>query len=942
MKFGSVRIGDLMAAIPSVYKPTTTVPSVGVSPPSGFAPPKPSSFSELKPSPMIPDGHDVGNKKFPFGPVFQTKALAIVLRLPTVMQDYCDDLRAGYFEDPVHQNLFRLIQKYYKVYKVTPTEVALLELIREDTKQLGHNEDFVARLASLANEIATQTDLSDANYIQDRMVDFIKYRRAVEVTFKMVESLEKMQMSGNEDFQQVLPLIRELNAIGSKGGLGYSFYDNVSSLSDQLRDTDVYSAAAKVPTGFKTIDHILDGGLGAGEIGFIVAGAGIGKCFRKGTEVRMFDGSLKKVEDVVVGDAVMGPDSKPRTVLSLGRGREKMYEVRPVKGNSYFVNESHILSFVLSGKRYGDRVVNMSVSDFIKQNKRFKKHAKGYKVAVSYPSTSVRIDPYILGTWLGDGTSHNPDITSFDTEVVSAWEEEAKSRGLLFKDLKAVGRYSINSGVKGSNDSTFLNDLISYGLRDNKHIPVDYLINDRGVRLSLLAGIIDTDGHLHKSKSGYELSTVSEILAKGYEELALSLGFSCSVKLKNKRCQTGAVGQYYVLTIHGACEEIPVRIPRKKANPRKQVKDVLRSGISVIESEEEDYFGFAVDGDHLFLLRDFTVVHNSTLLLNVAVAAQQAGVNVLVVTMELKESDFALRCAQRLAGVTKEHVIYKSERYLARLPYVQDLGNKAKIVFKYYPPGRANVDTIRSYFSQLLVQEGNDGKWLVIIDYLEKMKLGDDRKSNREDWALIGDAVNELIAFGVEFNVPVFSASQVTRSGYAKVARSAGTKHTDKDDIGASWKKVEHADLILSFDQSEIEKAAGIARVRALKVRRGKDGMSFKVRDDRPIMNFVELDPDGNDINGYHPRRDIDNLVTLRPDWDNLTPYSDETMEGLIRPPAIDIELYRREQISSISREETKVELSDVVGAQRDRIAEMIKNGDVSMAALLTQRFKDE
>ena len=595
-----------MAGIPPKYKPI----AVETNSPAGFAPLKEVKFSELKgtmsPSPIIPEGHDVGNRKFPFGPVFQTKALAIILRLPTVMQDYCDDFKAGYFEDAVHQNLFRLIQKYYKVYKVTPTEVALLELIREDARQLGHNEDFVAKLASLASEIATQTDLSDAKYIQDRMVDFIKYRRAVEVTFKMVESLEKMELSGSEDFTQVLPLIRELNAIGNKGGLGYSFYDNVSSLPEQLRDSDIYSAAAKVPTGFKTIDHVLDGGLGAGEIGFIVAGAGIGK---------------------------------------------------------------------------------------------------------------------------------------------------------------------------------------------------------------------------------------------------------------------------------------------------------------------------------------------STLLLNVAVAAQQAGVNVLVVTMELKESDFALRCAQRLAGVTKEHVLYKSERYLDRLPYVQSLGEKARIVFKYYPPGRATVDTIRSYFSQLLVQEGNDGRWLVIIDYLEKLKLSDDRRNNREDWALIGDAVNELIAFGVEFSVPVFSASQVTRSGYAKVARSAGTKHTDKDDIGSSWKKVEHADLILSFDQSEIEKAAGIARVRALKVRRGKDGMSFKVRDDRPIMNFVEIDDFGNDINAYCPRRDVDDLVTLRPAWDNLTPYPDETMEGLIRPPVIDIELYRKDQISSIAREETRVELSDVQSAQDVRIADMIKAGSASMASLLTNKF---
>ena len=56
------------------------------------------------------------------------------------------------------------------------------------------------------------------------------------------------------------------------------------------------------------------------------------------------------VQDIKVGDKIMGDDSKERNILSLARGRETMYKVIPTKGDSYIVNESHILSLKYSTK----------------------------------------------------------------------------------------------------------------------------------------------------------------------------------------------------------------------------------------------------------------------------------------------------------------------------------------------------------------------------------------------------------------------------------------------------------------------------------------------------------------------------------------------------------------------------------------------------------------
>ena len=70
---------------------------------------------------------------------------------------------------------------------------------------------------------------------------------------------------------------------------------------------------------------------------------GSGKCLSINTLVVMADGSLKKIQDIKVGDKVMGQDFKPRNVLMLHRGKSSMYEVRQVGGMDYTVSEGHLL-----------------------------------------------------------------------------------------------------------------------------------------------------------------------------------------------------------------------------------------------------------------------------------------------------------------------------------------------------------------------------------------------------------------------------------------------------------------------------------------------------------------------------------------------------------------------------------------------------------------------
>ena len=116
------------------------------------------------------------------------------------------------------------------------------------------------------------------------------------------------------------------------------------SINDAVKTLSKFQSGEMNPvkTSFEFLNEICLGGLLPNLILAILGRPSHGKCLGKGTKVMMYDGTFKKVEDVVKGDKLMGDDSTPRNVLSIARGQEEMYWVRQNKGIDYRVNKSHI------------------------------------------------------------------------------------------------------------------------------------------------------------------------------------------------------------------------------------------------------------------------------------------------------------------------------------------------------------------------------------------------------------------------------------------------------------------------------------------------------------------------------------------------------------------------------------------------------------------------
>lgn len=333
-------------------------------------------------------------------------------------------------------------------------------------------------------------------------------------------------------------------------------------------------------------------------------------CHAKGQKVLMYDGSLKSVEDVVVGDLLMGDDSTPRKVLELYRGSENMVRITPVKGKPFVVNESHILSLKCTGKSYRPhlpKVVNISVKDYKTKTEHFKHLYKQYRTGVSFTGTAMPYDAYFLGLWLGDGTATSTAITNIDPEIIDYIKGYAHMLGFKYSKWESVGKTPAHVITYGaaSNKNPIGVYLRSCVVGGEKRIPKEYLLSVYGARMRLLAGLIDSDGS--RDYQGFEISTIYEGLAEDIAFLARSLGFMCNVSFYGNAFK-GA----YRLNINGeGLEHLPILVPRKQVKPRKQKKNVLLTGFSIEDIGVGDYYGFELDGNHLYLLDDFTVTHNT-------------------------------------------------------------------------------------------------------------------------------------------------------------------------------------------------------------------------------------------------------------------------------------------------------------------------------------------
>ena len=350
------------------------------------------------------------------------------------------------------------------------------------------------------------------------------------------------------------------------------------------------------------------------------------ECFDPDTEVLMYDRSIRKIKDIHIGDKVLGPDGAPRTVLDECEGVDKMYRIHSGTGcDDQIVNSRHKIYYTEYNhfkKTYTDKLatpLELMKEDlhksYIKQNRYLKRvHPVDNNV-----SSNLLLDPYYLGLWLGDGFTNSPAIINEDVEVIKWLSEYAESNGMtttLLSDKNVPVIYLKN---KIYNHKNPIKDALQYyGILNRKDIPDDYLHSSVEDKLQLMAGLIDTDGHFSKRDRIYTFSQCEsrKHIVDKLAFIARSLGFKCSLHMYKTAgtkhiCGNKSTCQNtYTLRIIDGLYDIPCKIARKKHHwVQKRTKRTL-TNFKVSYSHIGKYKGITTDGDHFFVLKDFTVVHN--------------------------------------------------------------------------------------------------------------------------------------------------------------------------------------------------------------------------------------------------------------------------------------------------------------------------------------------
>lgn len=367
-------------------------------------------------------------------------------------------------------------------------------------------------------------------------------------------------------------------------------------------------------------------------------------CHAPGTEVIMADGHIKKVEDVCIGDLVMGDDGSPRKVLELHHGVQQMYKIIPNVGDIQIVNENHILY----GKkrdyyRKTYKPFTMKIKDYYDMVIEHPRKRDGYKIihsnSVTFPHQDVPIDPYIFGLWLGDGDSSKARFTSEDQEIIDYLTNYGISNNFDVRITDCENSKSCKHIYLASKTTTnqFHTQLRELNVLNNKHIPDCYLFNDRETLLQMLAGLIDSDGTYTKNKHTVEITQYEgrKHLVDQIEYVCHLLGMRVSRDIRiskervlNGKIIKGGVKQYRINILWGH-SVIPSKLPRKQSTDRDNTKnksqlDRLDSNFRVEKLGSGEYYGFTLDGNQLFLLKDFSVCHNSWPSLTTAVVQGRA------------------------------------------------------------------------------------------------------------------------------------------------------------------------------------------------------------------------------------------------------------------------------------------------------------------------------
>jgi hypothetical protein len=323
-----------------------------------------------------------------------------------------------------------------------------------------------------------------------------------------------------------------------------------------------------------------------------INGNSLGNMLCVNTNIPMADGSNKLLKDINDGDYIVGSDGKATKVVKAHEIKmpKKAFNIAFSNGDIIKSGVEHLWTVkVDTGSSKGkwhtvdtDTLFNY-FNSYYGDNRKGERKRGVYIPRIQKVDTgnpwNLSVDPYLLGYWLGDGTSNHSSITTADAEIVSYYEEKGFS---LVKQAQtgAAFVYRVNKGTSETSFEMQLKQagLLEVGTKIEKFIPEEVFTANYESKMELIRGLVDSDGYIPmgRNKTGFAQICQSEgRLKEDIVRLLLSMGLevkiqAISAELQNKRKENSVhngslniVSRKTAYKIGFSAFDCPARLPRK-------------------------------------------------------------------------------------------------------------------------------------------------------------------------------------------------------------------------------------------------------------------------------------------------------------------------------------------------------------------------------------------
>lgn len=421
---------------------------------------------------------------------------------------------------------------------------------------------------------------------------------------------------------------------------------------------------------------------------FLLAGYGAGKALYY-KEITPTPDGFREFGDLRVGDMVFDDGGRPVSVLGVyEQGLLDAYRVTLSDGRNVICSAEHLWG-VYYNSHGGFRYKVMELSEMLRKgvrrpDPRYTKAGGKPKFWIPaspvcfYPDRELPLDPYVLGSLIGNGCLTLPALTLSSSDE---WQVRKVASRLGAEPRKNKCTYSWTFRRDGHNIKT--SDVVPEGLRclaGHKYIPEEYLMSGEDQRRELLQGLFDTDGSVDASANRLHVSysTTSRRLAEDVRNLLLSMGIVSTI---TEDVREGKNTCYNVIVSTSRERKawlfsLPRKLSRVTSFPRPDRRDYTKVAVYSVEKlpEKLPMRCIRVDSpEGLFLCRDFIVTHNTRSLAITALS--------LISEYDGEKDDGGLGVRLAVAGYTYAHleqtfmIDFKAYLDTSKTPYHEDTKN---------------------------------------------------------------------------------------------------------------------------------------------------------------------------------------------------------------------------------------------------------------------------